>query len=192
MKNSFKKRQPLQYAYLREVMKNLRALKKALNFLRKGIDLQANLIEIRNRATVISDLAMVHGFEGVEIVADKLSSLLKKHRTSANVEPVLLFKIESSLKAIQTVLKIEEVVERGMTVERIDRSAEMNQRKVENCAREVIQGLESKTGDEKAKLVKIEPSDLQAERETDELFDINEFAAVSDLFENEEIRNGCK
>lgn len=190
MKGSLKKSQPLQYSYLREVVNNLCALRSVLDSLRSGADVKRDLAEIQERTRRISDLAMVHGFEGVEVVAAKLSSKLKQHLSCESVDPVLLFKIESSVKAIQTVLKIEEVVERGMTVECINRSAEINQKKVENCAREVIQGLESKSGNEEVSVVKVEPSDPGEESETEELFDISEFSAVNDLFEAEELRNG--
>lgn len=181
----YKTNQPLQYAYLREVMMNLRACNRALNALRRQFEINNNLLEVRDRTRRISDLAMIHGFEGVEIIADKLSATINKHLPSGENDPVLIFKIESSLKAIQTVLKIEEVIERGMTVERINRSAEVNQQKVELCTRQVIHGLKRETGqDDEMKI------DVQDEQQISELFDIREVDSVITLFEEDEVKNG--
>jgi len=188
--SEFKHCQPLQYTYLREVMKKLQAVNAALAALKKNPTKRAPLKEMIEAVDHISDLSMIHGFDGVEIISQKISSAIKQQfRSKKKFGPALRLKVESSVKAIHTVLWLEEFLERRMNVEKVERTVVSGEREIENYTQEVMQELDDEESISETKVTVVD--DVVLPDNESLVFDIKEFDSVIHLTEElKEVESG--
>ncbi len=124
-----------QRLYLQEVMTELNNIEKTVSKIKIEKNNQEYLSRVRDRAQSISDLAMIHGFEGVEKISEKLYSTVKLLLVSSiDLNKSILSKIKMAVKVIKQVARMETDIEKQMTVEKISKAVERNQKKVQNCA----------------------------------------------------------
>ncbi|MFQ5677295.1 MAG: hypothetical protein ACE5G1_15485 [bacterium] len=94
-------------------------MKKALYKLRKGFQSRTCLAEIQVVAKEISDLAMIHGYNGVESIARKLHMAIRCLPTSVTTSPHFISKIELAMNGIQDVAFMEDCIEERTSVEKV-------------------------------------------------------------------------
>lgn len=111
--------QTLQSAYIREVTSGLQKIKKALYRLRKGFQSRTSLAEIQVVAKEISDLAMIHGYTGVESIARKLHTAIRRLPTSVTTGAHFISKIDLAVNGIQDVAFMEDGIEERTSVEKL-------------------------------------------------------------------------
>ncbi|MFQ5752210.1 MAG: hypothetical protein ACE5HI_09460 [bacterium] len=190
---------PLQNYYLQEVKCGLTKIEQALAKMHNEPGDREFLVKIKGIAQSISDLAMVHGFEGVEKISGKLSSTIKHLlRAGSEFNKSLIAKVNMTVKAMQQVAEMESYIEKQMTVERIDRTVEINQKKVQNCAEKISQSIDdlihdqsnSASDEDESHLDRIVTiPDSEIEKEPDLLFDICELDSVMNLTEDTPLSN---
>ncbi len=110
---------PLKNSYIRKVMRGLKNIKMALAKVRANPNDHNSAMEIRGIAEAISELAMMYGYQGVESIAQKISTSFKLSRVIA--ERGFLAKVERAIKGIQDVVILEERVESELIIKRITR-----------------------------------------------------------------------
>ncbi|MCH8872868.1 hypothetical protein IH824_08890 [candidate division KSB1 bacterium] len=106
----------LQKPYVRKVMRGLKKIRIALALVHDNPNNRDACIEIRNTAQSISELAMVHGYHGVESIALKIYTSFKRSRIKS--DPDFLYKIELAVKGIQRVVGMEGRIESKLKVTR--------------------------------------------------------------------------
>ena len=112
-------RRPLKRNYIRQVMNGLKNMKIALAKVRANPDDRNAAAEIRGIAAAISELAMLHGYQGVESIARKISTSFRLSRVEA--EPGFLANVELTIKGIQRVVSMEENIESKLIIKKITR-----------------------------------------------------------------------
>lgn len=137
----------LQSYYLHETLHALRDLKLTLESIKKD---KPGLSEMRVALATserIRDLAMIHGFDGVEKIGEKIVSTLRKLIAGgAKADDQFWANLESAVLAIKQVAEVEDTLERQMTVESIGRDMEWHRQKVQNCAAQLSDELDNSQG----------------------------------------------
>ena len=170
----------LQNYYNQEVMAELAAIEQAVLKLQIDKDKLINLKQIRDTAHLLSDLAMIHGFEGVEKISEKLYSTMD-HLLNSRIEfnQAMLTKLILAVNVIRQVEDMESIIESQMTVERIDRNVELKQRRVQNCAEQFSRSIDE---------LMTEQLELKFVNKTSELlFDIVEQESVLSLVDESQL-----
>ena len=111
----------MQKPYVRKVMRGLKKIRIALARVHDNPNNRDACIEIRNTAQSISELAMIHGYHGVESIARKIYTSFKRSKIKS--DPDFLYKIELALKGNQRVVGMEDGIERKLTIEKVTRGA---------------------------------------------------------------------
>ncbi|MFQ5823774.1 MAG: hypothetical protein ACE5JB_06945 [bacterium] len=121
--------------YYQEVMQGLKKIESYLSKLQKEPGNREYVQQIRNIAEYVTDLAMIHGYEGVENIAEKIRSssdlILCK---SEELEKPFLSKIEFAVKAIRQVMELEEDIDYQLIFDEIDEKIALKQKEVRSCA----------------------------------------------------------
>lgn len=167
----------LHNLYLRQVLSNLLRIERALAELKPSPNSQKCLLKIKEASRAIADLAMIHGFEGMETISRKLSSTIEYLlRSSMDLSFQVVYKVQVAIRTMRKVAEMEAFIERQMTVERIDRHVELNQEKVQDCAEKVTHSLNFLLN----KQLEF-PLETEAETNSQLLFDIREATSLMDL-----------
>ncbi len=125
----------IQTTYLHETFRALCRFNDLLHDLGARAEDRALWDELLAVADRIRDLAMIHGFDGVEKITTTIASSLRDSlRGGSPLEAATLERIESAALAIKDIAEAETALEQHMTVERISRDAEVWRQKVEDCA----------------------------------------------------------
>ncbi len=106
----------MQKPYVRKVMRGLKKIRIALALVHDNPNNRDACIEIRNTAQSISELAMIHGYHGVESIARKIYTSFKRSRIKS--DPDFLYKIELAVKGIQRMAGMEGGIESKLKVTR--------------------------------------------------------------------------
>ncbi|RMF61648.1 MAG: hypothetical protein D6743_13270 [Calditrichaeota bacterium] len=169
---------PLRHTYFREMMRSLKKMKAALGAWQKRPEERTHPQAIAAAAREVADLAMIHGYEGVESIAEQLQQSLGRMNLSDDPERAGVFlKVESAIVAIRQIARIEDFLEGRLTVRRVaaDRGDDVSSHTV-------------KIGDEEAepfceieKLTEADLNDLSAISSPEPQFDISEFESVAHL-----------
>lgn len=129
--------------FLQEVFKGLTMISEDLVKLKDGTETRQRLIRIKEMIASISDLSMVHGYEGVENISSKMSSILNQVISSGKtIDEHFVHKMEYALQILKQVVEMEDYIESQMTVERVSKHVERNLRKVQNWALNVSENLD--------------------------------------------------
>ncbi|MFQ5648817.1 MAG: hypothetical protein ACE5IY_02660 [bacterium] len=111
--------------YFSEFMRSLHRMSSILTKLKPEEDNQAHLAAACEAAHRIRDLAMVHGYAGVENVANKFCQQFGQFtHGKKELDAQLLEKVESGVMAIRRLAEIEDSVEDQMIVEHLNWRAE--------------------------------------------------------------------
>jgi len=130
--------------YLQEVTGELDDIEKAVLKLEIENNSHKYLLQVRDKAHSIADLAMVYGFEGIEKISEKLFSTMKLLLSSRiDFNKSILAKINMAVNVMRQVVDLESYIERHMTVERITRKVERKQKKVQSCAEKFSKSFDS-------------------------------------------------
>jgi len=120
----------LQKPYVRRVMRGLKKIRIALVMVHDNPNNRDACVEIRNTAQSISELAMIHGCQGVESIALKIYTSFKRSRIKS--DPDFLYKIALAVKGIQRVVAMEGGIESKLTVETVTRCREEVSKQISN------------------------------------------------------------
>ena len=107
----------LQKPYVRKVMRGLKKIRIALARVHDNPNNRDACVEIRETAQSISELAMIHGYHGVESIARKMYTSFNRSRIKS--DPDFLYKIELAVKGIQRVVEMEGGIENKLTIEKV-------------------------------------------------------------------------
>lgn len=133
---------PLRKAYFREIFRNLAAIKNGLNRMKRTAADGRAVMDIRRSVVAISDLAMIHGYEGVEKIATKIHGILKDEPASAAGMDVDFFtKVDSAVQILKEITELEDTLEREMTVERASELVESAHSKVKQYSSQITSGF---------------------------------------------------
>ncbi len=125
----------LNRLYLRKVLLHLAVLEKTMKHLRQAEQSGPYLKRVGAIARAIRDLAMVHGFEGMENIAGKLASTFGVLASrEMPLTPPMVDKLEMAIRTMRQVVRMEAKIEQHMTVERVRRVVEINQGRLQDCA----------------------------------------------------------
>ena len=106
-------REFVQY-YENEIGKNVNHIYELIEQLKTDSTNYPLLAEIESSAQAISDLAMVYGFEGVEVIASRMKEAIKQH-SQQDISPEFLAKLQESARAIaEAMCLIDERKEREL------------------------------------------------------------------------------
>ena len=164
----------LQDTYSREILRGLTSIKRSLSKLKEDPGKKKELDKIRNAARTISDLAMIHGFEGVENIAEKIWSQINKATKLKVVDKSLLAKIDAAANGIQRIAEMEKTIESQMNVERISKGVQLNQQKLESCTKQLSDNLDNLNHNQQ----EMEFDDTNEIKPDELFFDINEIDSV--------------
>lgn len=138
IKNEKNRRQPLKSAYFQQVFCNLSTMKNSLEGLKKTPDNRELLIQFEEAACTIMDLAMIHGYEGVEKIASKIQVVFSKFiRSGSMISPEFTQKADIALYILRNITELEDSLERGMTVEKSSNAVEDTHDKVKHFTKKI-------------------------------------------------------
>ncbi len=127
----------LQVHYFREVLHALNLARKALRKLRERPADMGHRIVVHRQITNVRDLAMIHGFDGVERISTRLCNNLKEvMRRAETLQTPFIQKVDAAVVALQRVVILEGDSEARSSIQLINRDSQ---------PREVSSG---KTGDQ--------------------------------------------
>ena len=173
------KNQPtLQHHYFQEAVKTLIRIKTHLQHLEQYPQNKDCYRRIFEEATSIADLAMIHGYDGVENIAAKIAcyfgNLIRENKW---VESEMVHQINQAINMIPKVAESEAALEENLTIERISRDAEASQKEVRDIARSVTDELAVLNNETKCpahqKVTVVDEEELE--------FDIREFDSVDKI-----------
>lgn len=163
MNSHFKQTQPFQKSYVRKVMRGLKNITIALAKMHDNPNDRDAAIEIRGIAEAISELAMIHGYHGVESIARKISTSFKCSRVKSDAD--FLSKIELAIKGIHHVVAMEDGIESKLIIEKITRAGKGSPSQISSL---------DELSEEQRRMV-------ESESDTKFLFDIKESDFLSHL-----------
>lgn len=122
---------PLYDYYYQEVLDGIERIENSL----PKLDLEPNsreyLQQIEQSATDIADLAMIHGYEGVEAIAEKIISIsYSLLDTEEDLDKSYCSKVEAATSAMRQVLSMEEDIESLSTLDKFHEQIELGHEKV--------------------------------------------------------------
>ncbi len=130
--------QPLKAAYFQQVFCNLSTMKKSLEALKKAPRNRELLIQFEKAARTIMDLAMIHGYEGVEKIASKIQVVFSRFiRSGAMISPEFTHKADIALHILRNITELEDSLEHRMTVEKCSNAVEDTHDKVKHFTKKI-------------------------------------------------------
>ena len=164
--------------YLRQILVKLLWLEKTVARLRSVDDNRIYLKRVAEIARSIYDLASVHGFAGMEKIAHKLFvTFTALARSGSPTTFELVHKLGVAIETMRQVAEMESKIEQQMTVERVSRLAELNQERIQDCARRVTNTLDDLLDETHREHAKTDTT-------SEPVFDIAEPDSVLHLSEN--------
>jgi chemotaxis protein histidine kinase CheA len=128
----------LQEYYHREVKQGLEKITTSLSKLQKEPDNRDYLQQIRASAQTVSDLSMIHGYEGVETIANKIRFTF--HQILYKKDPIhhsYIPKVELAVEAIRQVMELEDDIISQTKGNKFNKKMEQKQKRVKSCAQKV-------------------------------------------------------
>lgn len=184
MKNQLK----LQQYYFQEAVKTLIRIKTHLQHLEQYPKNKDCYRRIFKEATAIADLAMIHGYDGVENIATKIARYFGKLiREDKWVESGMVHQINQAINMIPKVAESEAELEENLTIERISRDAETGQKEVRDLAQSVtdeLAVLNKKSSNHELKVTVVDEEELN--------FDISEFDSIDQIVNRLEGKNSIE
>lgn len=167
----------LQHHYFQEAVKALIRIKAHLQHLELYPKNKDCYRRIFKETTSIADLAMIHGYDGVENIASKIARYFGKLiRDDKWVESEMVHQINQAINMIPKVAESEAALEESMTIEKISRDAETSQKEVRDIAQSVTDELTVLNNEIQ------DPEDYKITVIEEELeFDIQEFDSVNKI-----------
>ncbi len=128
---------PQEY-YYKELRNVLDKIKTSLTHLQKEPRNLIYLQQIKDSAEAASDLAMIHGYEGVENIAKTIRSS-SDHILGQNQEigESFISKVDLAVKAIRQVMDLEENIFNRSSQDKFDKRLRQKQEKVESHAKKI-------------------------------------------------------
>lgn len=115
----------LENTYFVEIVKGLSRIQKSMHKLRAEPYQHLHIVDMQSAAQSVADLAMVHGYEGVESIARRMETALKALlRDKAEVEQSLFGMVERAVATIQRFANVEDKLESELTVEKVNEHLE--------------------------------------------------------------------
>lgn len=189
----------LQCFYNQEVKRGLEHIGASLIKLKQEPGNRECLYQIKELAESISDLAMIHGYEGVETIAEKIrNSTDHELRGKNDLDKNFLTKIGLAVTAIRQVMEMEDYVENQITFEKFSEQIELSQKKVQRCVEKLSRNFEqlfphqlelpfdSRTETD-IEVNKIEENEKSENRNL--LFDIREVDSILTLVEKSQLES---
>ncbi|MFQ5602528.1 MAG: hypothetical protein ACE5HS_04600 [bacterium] len=174
-------KKPLHQYYLHEILAGLKKIEHVMSISEAEVSNHHKLIAISKIAQSISELAMIHGFDGVEKIGHKLFSTLSVLRDSGGeFDETLREKVNLAVYVIRQVATMEAHIERQMNVERIDQTVERDQEKVQRCAEKFSESIEQLIH-KQMKLPFKEKYDINKNENQKLLFDIREMDSILNI-----------
>jgi len=129
---------PLKGHYFRQVFFHLSTIKLSLETLKENPAATQPVRRITCAAETISDLAMIHGYEGVEKTAHKIAAILCRLQAAPTpVDHAVLDRIDQAVKVLRQIAELEDSVEQEMTVEKTHEQAEQTHEHVKQFHRQL-------------------------------------------------------
>lgn len=178
----------LQHHYFQEAVKALIRIKAHLQHLERYPKNKDCYRRIFKETTSIADLAMIHGYDGVENIASKIARYFGKLiRDDKWVESEMVHQINQAINMIPKVAESEAALEESMTIEKISRDAETSQKEVRDIAQSVtdeLAVLTKKSSNHELKVTVVDEEELN--------FDISEFDSVDQIVNRFEGENSTE
>ncbi len=175
----------LQHHYFQEAVKTLIRIKDHLHHLEQYPKNKDCYRRVLKEATAIADLAMIHGYDGVENIAAKVAryfgNLIKEDKW---VDTEMVQQINQAINMIPKVAESETELEENMTIERISRDAKASQKEVRDIALSVtneLAVLNKKSSNHELKVTVVDEEELE--------FEISEFSSVDKIISKFETEN---
>jgi len=138
IKNEKSRRQPLKSAYFQSIFCNLSTMKNSLEGLKKTPQDRQLLNQFEKAARTIMDLAMIHGYEGVEKIAHKIQIVFYRFiRNGSRISPEFIQKADIALHILRNITELEDSLEQGMTVEKCSNAVEDTHDKVKHFTQKI-------------------------------------------------------
>jgi|GEM_PF-6084743 len=111
----------LQVYFLREVLHALLQTRRSLSSLAEDPRNKNHLRDIRRLLTGVRDLAMVHGFDGIEQITGKLfTHLLQALSDSPHLDADFIATLDEAVIALERVVVLEDEIETRTSIELIN------------------------------------------------------------------------
>ncbi|MFQ5864158.1 MAG: hypothetical protein ACE5IW_02905 [bacterium] len=124
--------------YYQEARQTLDQIECSLSELQKDPSNQDHWHQIKACAQNVSDLAMIHGYEGVENIANMIrcnsEQILRKE---IELGSFLIRKFRLALEAIRQVMALEEEIHSQTKDNNTDKKIELQQNKIKSCAQRI-------------------------------------------------------
>jgi hypothetical protein len=156
-----------------------------------------SVAELKETAHWISDVSMIHGFEGVQTISEKLCHSIDRSTDSKSLTPAQLSKIRGAIVAMREVVDLESDIEHHLTVESVTERAQLNRIKVFDRTHEFSKRVDSDAGsdappevdcaEESASETEQEVNVVDSEMSADPMFDIAEVDSVMNLLTDKNV-----
>jgi chemotaxis protein histidine kinase CheA len=167
----------LRSYFLREASVNLQKIGTAVAQWQLALENSDCLNEIKSITRALFDLAMIHGYDGVENMAQKLLRIVEHLvKSSAHYDADVAAKMNAAVQAIRQVVEMESGSESQMTVETVNRQVAAAEREVQNRTAQLAESFAPLLSFQKSPRVIAAPP-------SPPIFDIREDAAIFDLAE---------
>lgn len=118
--------------YCQEIISGIERIDNSLSELEAEPGKREYLRQIKDSAQSISDLAMIHGFEGVEAIADKIiATTISLLSSEADLDKSYSTKVKVAITTLRQVFQMEDDMESLMSVDKFDKQIEFGQKKVQ-------------------------------------------------------------
>ena len=126
-----------QEQYLTEVNLGVEKIEGILAAIKAEPKDDLNVVALRAAVQFIWDLAMIHGFEGVETISGKLCCTISHSRAAGTqLSPLLLSRVRGALVVIREVAELESTMEQHLTVDTVSQDARIHQNRIQDRTQE--------------------------------------------------------
>ena len=120
-----------QNSLLEEIKSSMNQIEETIESMSSESDNYLKILDLRKNSERVTDLSMIHGFEGVQNISEKLCAAIN-HSIDAGegLTPKLLTKVRQAVAAMREVANLESDIEQHLTVENVTERAELDRIKV--------------------------------------------------------------
>lgn len=133
---------PHEY-YRNQVVHELTRIESILTELKHDLQNKKLLTGVMRSAENVADLAMIHGYEGVESIAEKVrSSTHRLLEEDIELDDAFPAKTRIAVAAIYSILRMENDLEGHMTLDRFDEHIEIAQNRIRTATEKLSQNFD--------------------------------------------------
>lgn len=120
-----------QNSLLEEIKSGMDQIEETIESMSSKSDNYLKILDLRKNSEWVTDLSMIHGFEGVQNISEKLNAAIN-HSIDAGegLTQELLTKVRQAVAAMREVANLESNIEQHLTVENVTERAELDRIKV--------------------------------------------------------------